>query len=52
MLFLFNKTIIPIGLLTWGSEIWGGGDLEIIDKLKIKNDIQNKKFNTFSYDFR
>ena len=34
MLFLFNKTIIPI--LTYGSEIWGGGDLEIIDKLQLK----------------
>ena len=34
MLFLFNKTIIPI--LTYGSEIWGGGDLEVIDKLQLK----------------
>ena len=34
MLFLFNKTITPI--LSYGSEIWGGSDLEIIDKLQIK----------------
>ena len=41
----------------YGSEICGGGDLEvrIIDKLQLKflkNNLVNKKFNAFSYDFK